>query len=316
MTGLAIPPTLVETPASQPANAPAPAGAELINLLLIDAPAGAGWHIQHILARVQPLPFRVEHADRLAAGLERARSGEFRVVLLALTLPDSQGLDTFLRLHHQAPGLPVVVLTDSQDEALGHIAVREGAQDCLVKEQVSSQQLAHALTHAISRHRLQTELLAQALWDTLTGLHNRFGFQPLAEQHWKLAYRTNRPFLLVVADVVEMRKINNQLGHRVGDAALRQAARIIQQSFRDSDILARLGGDEFVILVTEVPSDRGQGLVTRLQRNFSSYNHRAKASFELIIKVGTAYFDPAEPLSLETLMNSAYAAGQLGRAAG
>jgi two-component system, cell cycle response regulator len=307
MSDLATAPNLWETPAAQPASA------EPVKVLLIDEPVGAGWHIQPILAQIQPTRFQVEQVNQLAAGLERIEHGEFQVVLLALTLPDSQGLDTFLRLHHQAPGLATVVLTDPPDEALGHIAVREGAQDCLVKEALSSQQLAHVLTHAISRQQLQTELLAQALWDSLTGLHNRRSFMALAEQHWKLAYRTNRPFLLIVADVAKMKRINHELGHRVGDAALRQAAKIIQQSFRDSDILARLGGDEFAILVTEVPDDRGEDLISRLSKNFVSYNQRTKTSIDLIIRVGTAYFDPAEPLTFETLLDNAYAAGRASR---
>jgi two-component system, cell cycle response regulator len=288
-----------EALASQAANL------EPTRILLIDEPPGGGWHIQQILDQIQPSLFQVEHTDRLATGLERLGRGEIQAVVLALTLPDSGGLDSFLRLHRQAPGLPVVVLTDPHDEALGHIAVREGAQECLVKEQVNSQQLVQAIHHAINRQRLQTELLALALWDELTGLHNRRGFMLLAEQHWKLAYRASRPFLLILADVVDMKKINDQLGHRVGDAALRQAAKIIQQSFRDSDILARLDGDAFIILVTEMPADNGQGLLARLQKNFSSYNQRSKTSFELSLRVGTAYFDPAEPVALDTLIDTA-----------
>lgn len=308
MSGLVMPSQSVETPAAQPAGSPAPTHVEPLNILLIDEPVGAGWHIQRILDQIQPPLFQVGHCAQLATALERLDQGGVQVVLLALTLPDSQGLDTFLRLHHRVPGLAVVVITDPQDEALGHIAVREGAQDCVVKEQLSSQQLAQVLTHAISRQRLQTELLAQALWDSLTGLHNRRGFMPLAEQHWKLAYRTNRPFLLVVADVAKMKNINTTLGHRVGDAALRQAAKLIQQSFRDADILARLGGDEFAILITEVPDDHGEGLVSRLQKNFRSHNLHTKTSVELSLRVGTAYFDPAEPIALETLMDNARAA--------
>jgi diguanylate cyclase (GGDEF)-like protein len=305
----------LESAASQPAGGSGPAGDEPIRILLIDTPAGDSWHIQQILAQLSPPPFLTEQADRLAVGLELASRGQFQAALLALTLPDSQGLDTFLRFQRSAPGLPVVVLTDPQDEALGHIAVREGAQAYLVKEQVSSQQVAQALTHAIRQQRLQLDVLAQALWDGLTGLNNRRGFMYLAEQHWKLAYRTNRPFLLIVADVANLKRINDQLGPRVGDATLRQASKIIQQSFRDSDILARLSSDEFIILVTEMPADHGEGLVARLQKNFSTYNQRAKTSFDLAIRVGTAYFDPAEPLTLEALLDIAYAALRAGRGA-
>jgi two-component system, cell cycle response regulator len=298
---------LVERKPSEAAGTQ-PAASEPTKILLIDQPPSGGWHVQQILDQIQPGLFHIERANGLTAGLERLSHGEIQGVVLALTLPDSEGLDTFLRLHNRAPGLPVVVLTDPHEEALGHIAVREGAQASVVKEQVSSQQLVQALNQALDRQRIQTELLAQVISDELTGLLNRRGFTLLAEQHWKLAYRATRPFLLILADVADMQKINDQLGPRVGDAALRQAAKIMQQSFRDSDILARLGGDEFIILVTEIPADNGLGLVARLRQNFNTYNQRTKASFELSLRLGTVYFDPAEPLTLETLMDNAYAA--------
>jgi two-component system, cell cycle response regulator len=225
--------------------------------------------------------------------------------LLDLSLPDSQGLDTFLRLHTQAPNVPVVILAGVKDEALGRIAVREGAQDYVVKGQVSGRQLARTISYAVTRQSLQAEFRAQSLLDDLTGLYNRRGFLTLAEQHWKLAYRTNRAFLLIYADMDGLKKINDHFGHRVGDAALRQAAKIIRQTFRDSDVLARLGGDEFVILVTEAPPDGGEALTTRLQRSFKNYNRRETTSFELSFSIGAAAFDPAEPVALEALLGSA-----------
>jgi two-component system, cell cycle response regulator len=291
----------------QPLEAPAPQGAsaEPIKILLVDERADTGWQIQQVLAQLQPCPYQWEYADGLAAGLERIQRSSFQAVLLALTLPDSQGLDTFLRLHRQAPGLPVVVLTRPQDEALGHIAVREGAQDYLVEGRATSHQVAQVLAQAITRQKLQSELSGRSLADELTGLFSRTGFFALAQQHWKLAYRTNRPFLLIVAKLSTLKHINATLGHRVGDAALLQTAKILRQTFRDSDLLARWGGDDFVMLVTEVPPDGGEGLLARLANNLKLYNLRKTASFELELSIGKVCFDPAEPVALEDLISSA-----------
>lgn len=278
---------------------------EPTKILLVDNnPIDSGL-IQQLLAEAQDPPFQVEVAAQLSASLDYLAQKDVRVVLLNLSLPDSQGLDTFLQLHTRAPNVPVVILTGTNEEALGRIAVREGAQDYLIKGQVSGHQLARTINYAVTRQNLQTEFRAQSLLDDLTGLYNRRGFWALAEQHWKLAHRTNRPFLLILADMDGLKKINEIHGPRVGDAALRQAAKIIRQTFRDSDLLARLGGDEFVILVTEAQPDGGEALKTRLQRSFKNYNRRETTSFELAFSIGAASFDPAEPVALEELIDAA-----------
>lgn len=278
---------------------------ETIRILLVEDSTGDSWLIQQLLAEVSDPAIQLEVAEQLSTALDRLAEEHFQAVLLDLSLPDSQGLETFLQVHTHAPEAAVVILTGLADEALGRIAVREGAQDYLLKGQVDSARLARALTYAITRQRLQSEFRAQSLTDDLTGLYNRRGFTTLAGQHWKLAYRTNRPFLLIFADMDGLKKINDTLGHRAGDAALRQTAQILQQTFREADIVARLGGDEFIVLVTEAPADRGQSLLARLQHNLKNHNCQEANSFTLALSVGAAYFDPAEPLSLEELICSA-----------
>src|SRR6202011_5671504 len=67
------------------------------------------------------------------------------------------GLDTVRRVHAAAPGVPVIVLTGLDDEALAAEAMKEGAQDYLIKGQIENRALPRALRHAIERHRMQTE---------------------------------------------------------------------------------------------------------------------------------------------------------------
>src|SRR5581483_10206435 len=78
----------------------------------------------------------LEHVARLADGLARLRDSDVDIVLLDLSLPDSQGLETFVRVEEAAPGTPTIVLSGLADEALAVRAVRQGAQDYLVKGQV------------------------------------------------------------------------------------------------------------------------------------------------------------------------------------
>ncbi|HEY3281746.1 MAG TPA: response regulator [Armatimonadota bacterium] len=95
--------------------------------------------------------FSVDRAERLSQGLGLLQASPYAVVLLDLTLPDAQGLDTLRRLKEAAPDQAVVVLTGIDDEALAVQAVHEGAQDYLVKGQVDAPLLSRALRYAIER---------------------------------------------------------------------------------------------------------------------------------------------------------------------
>jgi signal transduction histidine kinase len=79
------------------------------------------------------------------------------IVLLDMGLPDGHGLDTVRRAHAAAPGVPMIVLTGLDDEALAAEAMKAGAQDYLIKGQIENRALPRALRHAIERHRMQTE---------------------------------------------------------------------------------------------------------------------------------------------------------------
>ena len=100
---------------------------------------------------------RLEQVDRLADAIRSLASGEFDVVLLDLSLPDSHGIGTFVRLQHSAPNTPIVVLSGLDDEAMAIRAVREGAQDYLVKGSVDGQTLTRSIQYAVERKRAEDE---------------------------------------------------------------------------------------------------------------------------------------------------------------
>jgi PAS domain S-box-containing protein len=93
-----------------------------------------------------------------AAAIDRLAEGGVDVVLLDLSLPDSQGLETFTRLHDAAPGVAIIVLTGNSDLELAIRAVEQGAQDFLVKDRVNGELLARAIIYAIERKHAELEL--------------------------------------------------------------------------------------------------------------------------------------------------------------
>jgi len=162
--------------------------------------------------------------------------------------------------------------------------------------------VSRASQYLQDRQRVLEELRALSLSDELTGLYNRRGFFILAEQQIKIAARTRRGMLLVSADLDGLKGINDRFGHHEGDRALVDAAQILQQSFRESDIISRIGGDEFVVLVTEKPEINPDVLSRRLKENLEVFNRRMKRPYPFYISMGVATFDPQNPVSLNELL--------------
>jgi len=129
-------------------------------VLLIDARTADERLFREELALVRDQPFMLEIARSLAEGLAQLKQRSFDVILLDLTLPDSIGLTTFLRLQPKAELQPIIVLVSQGDEDIGTEAVARGALDFLVKQQVISTLLAKALQYATERTHTMLALKA------------------------------------------------------------------------------------------------------------------------------------------------------------
>jgi len=127
-------------------------------LLIEDNPGDARLIKEMLRDARQGNSFQLEHADNLTLGLERLQKLSIDVVLLDLSLPDTRGIDTFTSLHAKSTDLPVIVLTGLDDEVIAVQAIKEGAQDYLVKGQIDSILLEHSISYAIERHRILEEL--------------------------------------------------------------------------------------------------------------------------------------------------------------
>jgi signal transduction histidine kinase/CheY-like chemotaxis protein len=126
-------------------------------LVVEDNPADADL-IREALPETGPASFAVESVPRLGDALARLKRGGLDLVVLDLGLPDSQGLDTFVTLRAAAPTVATIVLTGTDDLDLAVAAVREGAQDYLVKGQVAGGMLVRAARYAIERMTAQEEV--------------------------------------------------------------------------------------------------------------------------------------------------------------
>ena len=276
-----------------------------IKVLLVEGDQAYHDELSNELAAAEGSGVTLEWAGELSQALARLTRGGLDAILLALDLPDSQGMVTFDRAYAFSPDVPIVVVTDDPDEATATSTVQAGAQDYLVKAEITTPLLVRSLRHAVERHRLFSALRSLSLIDDLTGLYNRRGFSDLGEQYLKLARRSGRGVTMVFVDLDRFKTINDSLGHHVGDRALVKVADILRATFRRSDIIARLGGDEFGVLALESSDESSESLVQRLRDRVQEFNASSSEPYQLAISVGMSRQEDEPGVRLEDLVAEA-----------
>ncbi|MGA2525035.1 MAG: GGDEF domain-containing response regulator [Smithellaceae bacterium] len=274
-----------------------------IKILLFEDNPGDARLFTETLKDISFQSYEITHVGSLAEGLSILADKAIDIILLDLGLPDSQRLDTLIKLKSQVLGIPIVVLTGIDDEEIALCAVQQGAQDYLVKQKINAEVIFRVIRFAIERQKLQDAVRSLALIDDLTGLFNRRGFFTLAEHHLKLAERMHKNFYVVFSDIDSMKKINDDFGHLQGDLVLKKVADILRYSFRDSDIIARIGGDEFVVLIPDTGGYSAERTIYRLRENINNYNKKEKKNLSL--SIGIANFHPNLKFSLQDLLDKA-----------
>jgi PAS domain S-box-containing protein len=131
---------------------------QITNVLVVDDSRVDSRLLERMLMTPSPAPYKVSIVPSIADAELAVKRHEYDVILCDLTLPDSSGLQTFTRLHARAPRSPIIVISGTNDEQLAMQAVREGAQDYLVKGTFDSAALRRELRYAIERHQLRAAL--------------------------------------------------------------------------------------------------------------------------------------------------------------
>lgn len=131
---------------------------EKIKVLLVEDNPGDVLLLQEFLQDVTAAVVELMPVEQLDEALNHLARASFDVMLLDLSLPDSQGLETFIKAHNQAKSTPIIVLTGIADETLALKAMQQGAQDYLVKGQVTGDLLVRSMRYAIERQRIEDAL--------------------------------------------------------------------------------------------------------------------------------------------------------------
>ena len=138
-----------------------------LKILLIEDELPFACWIEEILTCEDILDFQITHVQRLAKALQLLERASFDVVLLDLSLPDSQGLASIVQVKQMTSLIPIIVLTGRNDHALAVSALRQGVQDYLIKGKFTGELLTSSIRYAIERQKTEMALRQQAMMKTM-----------------------------------------------------------------------------------------------------------------------------------------------------
>ncbi|MBI2980712.1 MAG: GGDEF domain-containing response regulator [Deltaproteobacteria bacterium] len=256
--------------------------------------------------------WQVEVSARLGEAEQRLEKERYDLILLDLALPDSKGLQTFLRLRKKAPGTAIVILTGLNDETIALEAMKEGAQDYIIKGDLTLAILKRIVLFALERQKIlekwevawkeEKDLATQ---DPLTQLPNRLLLKDRLRQSLSLARRQRQTVAALFVDLDRFKEINDTLGHEAGDLVLKEVAERLRVSVRQEDTVARVGGDEFIVLLygPKTETDAAQ-VATRILRKIDEPYLISEKRLRVTASIGIALFPQSAEESQELLRNA------------
>ncbi len=198
-----------------------------------------------------PEYLRVDSAEALARALE---ARDWDLIIADFTMARFGGPAALAMVRGRGLEVPFIFVSGTIGEEVAVEAMKNGADDCIVKTNLSrlipaiSRELRDAEVRR-ERRRAEERVRHLAFFDPLTELPNRTLFQHRLEEAVAGAIRDQHPLAVLVMDLDAFKDVNDALGHLMGDALLREVGRRLAAAADGLDTLARLGGDEFAVML-------------------------------------------------------------------
>jgi diguanylate cyclase (GGDEF)-like protein len=141
--------------------------------------------------------------------------------------------------------------------------------------------------------------------DPLTLISNRRGFETLANHALSLCKRLNKPAAMLYIDLDGFKQINDTYGHQEGDRALQAFSSVLQEVFRECDVIGRLGGDEFAVLLTSCQLLDSNIVIERLRKALKAHTEKNAPGYDIDFSVGVVEYDQQRHSDVEALMADA-----------
>ena len=241
--------------------------------------------------RVASRGFQMVHVQSMEDALDVLKEIPVDVVLADLNLPDSKALHSFFRIHTQFPDVPLVVLCGREDETLALSAVREGAQDYLIKDEVDCVPLARCLHYAIERHRSKNARGPSSPCDDLTGVYAHEPFALLASLSLRLSARLNLSVLVAVAEVRSSPGSSDAFARQERDMSLLRAADVLRANFDSSAVIGRLSALRFAVVALFPDRCAAEIMSERLGASVDGHNSYPSRESKLPIRLGVRIFE-------------------------
>jgi diguanylate cyclase len=244
------------------------------------------------------------HVTRARQGhlrLERQRARDALKTLIGRMLSELDELGSQTGRFHQSVGryADVIEKADTLESLTG--VVREMVEESRTVQALvaQTQQRLHdehtrasGLTQRVNELESELRRLSEEVsTDQLTQIANRRGLLQAFEAERSRVERTGNSLCIGLLDIDNFKRLNDELGHGVGDEALKSLAAVVSRTLRPTDVTARYGGEEFVVLLPDTPVEEGQLILTRLQRSLSGglFMHEDRQIFVTFSAGVTAY---------------------------
>lgn len=205
----------------------------------------------------------VSEVESAEAAILLLQENVFDIVIVDYNMPVMNGLEFVVQLKSlpESSHIAIVVVSNAITDDIILDCINAGAQDFLLKEEVSSSRLSRAMLQATKRFELEQKLFESychakqlAESDSLTGLYNRHHFEDCLREAINVSVRTQSCVAVLLIDLDHFKKINDSFGHEIGDQLLKIVAERISKKLRVGEKFARLGGDEFALIIENVYS--------------------------------------------------------------
>ncbi|MFL1453173.1 EAL domain-containing protein [Marinobacter sp. GN3S48] len=268
---------------------------------------------------IAPYHELVDSEERLTYALRR---GKWDIVITDHNMPGFSSFRVLELTKQYCMDVPVIIVSGTIGEGVAVTAMKAGAQDYIMKDNLS--RLIPAIDREVregsvrqAKRVAETTLEHMAYYDSLTDLVNRREFERRLVQALDDTYKTGRQHVLLYLDLDQFKIVNDTCGHVAGDHLLKQIAALLSHHIRSDDTLARLGGDEFGVLLRGCDSVHAQKVAEKLCAEVSEYRfvwHNRPFSVSLsigMVLVDKHYSSAGELLSHADL--ACYAAKDRGR---
>lgn len=248
---------------------------DVAHVLLVGGDETSSSAIADILRASSRVSVELHHASCVEDALHSVRRGKLDLVIVDTTAPDVDEVEALRGFAAAGWGEDLVVLAD--DPGTG--PTLDGASRRFAKASLGTDFFRWALDTAIERMRArrevdtlrlrlqeaQTHMGRLSLTDPLTGLLNRAGLQDALSQEFEMAMRRDHTLVALLIDIDDFERINERLGHGVGDVVLRETVVRIGECVRPTDHVGRVGGDLFLVILPTTPYSEGRAIAERIR---------------------------------------------------